>query len=891
MSMNRTVRLGILRIAVVLAVLVSLACLVVPKEVIDKADIVGIGKGLGVGKAEAADVTPGTVDNSTSDMAVMTPSQRKLFYAAGRFWIFYTDGSDLVYKSSSDGLSWSARSASLGASSSGQGTSIYFDGTYAHYARVTNTNNQALYYRRGVPNADGTITWSADEQIAVAAVNGVRYLHPNVSADSSGHALISYHYEKQNGHAGEGPYVTRSGNTDGTWGSAPAGFPYELISDSESEWYTTVHALTSNKIAVTFADYTDIKTINVGTYDGANWNSTQNTESSAQSGSGYSVVAEGDDVHIVLLKESTYEIRYCKYTYSTNTVGPESTVQSPTTSLSFPALAKTSENDLYCFWARSPGTDHVYYRRMVSGVWEADYTDWLTETSLTTNGGVSTFYDQSGSDYIGLAWETGSASPYDVRFAAVSTAFPPNQPANIYPSDRATGLSLTPTLQSSAFFDRDGGDTHGASQWQITGVSGDYASPVFDSAADSLNLVSVLVPPSRLAYSTTYYWHVRYQDSHGDWSAWSSETSFTTAPPPLTAQFSADITVLTVGQSAQFTDSSTGEATSWNWDFGDGSTTTWTVRPHDGKISHVYATEGNYTVSLTIASASGNDVKSRPSYITVCSSPQADFSASATRVLPGEAITFAALSGGGVPPLTYAWEFEGDGVVDSTDPNPTHTYAAAGIYTVSLKLTDSRGNSDTETKTGYIVVGNAIAPDGVSPQGGTIQTADGQIATTFPADAVTGDTTVVIEQVSPSAVAKAPSGFKMGHTCFTIEAADASGKAISAFSRLVTITVKYSEEDMAAARGDPANLVLAYFNEATGKWDILDTTLNRTDQSLSVTTTHFSTWAILARSPSGGLPPWTGMVIGFAAVLAAGMATYLVVKLPAVAPKKPTSRI
>jgi len=96
---------------------------------------------------------------------------------------------------------------------------------------------------------------------------------------------------------------------------------------------------------------------------------------------------------------------------------------------------------------------------------------------------------------------------------------------------------------------------------------------------------------------------------------------------------------------------------------------------------------------------------------------------------------------------------------------------------------------------------------------------------------------------------------------------------------------------MAAARGDPANLVLAYFNEATGKWDILDTTLNRTDQSLSVTTTHFSTWAILARSPSGGLPPWTGMVIGFAAVLAAGMATYLVVKLPAVAPEKPKSSI
>ena len=91
------------------------------------------------------------------------------------------------------------------------------------------------------------------------------------------------------------------------------------------------------------------------------------------------------------------------------------------------------------------------------------------------------------------------------------------------------------------------------------------------------------------------------------------------------------------------------------------------------------------------------------------------------------------------------------------------------------------------------------------------------------------------------------------------------------FARLVAITVKYSDEDVAAAGGDLNDLVLAYYNEATGKWKVDDTTLNRTDRSLSVTTTHFSTWAVLAKTSSDGLASWQWVIIGLAAVLAAGI--------------------
>ncbi|GAA2883569.1 hypothetical protein Acy02nite_07280 [Actinoplanes cyaneus] len=44
-------------------------------------------------------------------------------------------------------------------------------------------------------------------------------------------------------------------------------------------------------------------------------------------------------------------------------------------------------------------------------------------------------------------------------------------------------------------------------------------------------------------------------------------------------------------------------------------------------------------------------------------------------------------------PLRYAWDFDADGRVDSTAPNPVHTYTVNGNYRPVLKVTDSTGRS------------------------------------------------------------------------------------------------------------------------------------------------------------------------------------------------------
>ena len=60
-----------------------------------------------------------------------------------------------------------------------------------------------------------------------------------------------------------------------------------------------------------------------------------------------------------------------------------------------------------------------------------------------------------------------------------------------------------------------------------------------------------------------------------------------------------------------FTDSSTGEISSWSWDFGDGSTST------EQNSSHTYSDKGKYSVSLTVTGSEGSDVETKTNYIDV----------------------------------------------------------------------------------------------------------------------------------------------------------------------------------------------------------------------------------------------------------------------------------
>jgi PKD repeat protein len=81
--------------------------------------------------------------------------------------------------------------------------------------------------------------------------------------------------------------------------------------------------------------------------------------------------------------------------------------------------------------------------------------------------------------------------------------------------------------------------------------------------------------------------------------------------------------------------------------------------------------------------------------------PAANFTATPTSGDKPLQVTFTDQSTGNVS--SWAWDFDNDGTIDSTEQNPSHTYSSAGDYTVSLTII-GQGGKDTEVKENYIHV-------------------------------------------------------------------------------------------------------------------------------------------------------------------------------------------
>jgi gliding motility-associated-like protein len=161
-------------------------------------------------------------------------------------------------------------------------------------------------------------------------------------------------------------------------------------------------------------------------------------------------------------------------------------------------------------------------------------------------------------------------------------------------------------------------------------------------------------------------------------------TSVTVNPKPV-ANFALPNVCLPAG-TANFSSTSTiasGSITGYAWDFGDGNTAA-IANP-----TNTYTTVGPYTVSLTVTSNNGcTDTKSQ-SLTTIYAEPQAAFNAPA-EVCLGTVTNFTDISTAPNSTVTqWAWDF-GDGNT-STARNPTHTYATAGSYVVTLSVTSAIG--------------------------------------------------------------------------------------------------------------------------------------------------------------------------------------------------------
>lgn len=155
-----------------------------------------------------------------------------------------------------------------------------------------------------------------------------------------------------------------------------------------------------------------------------------------------------------------------------------------------------------------------------------------------------------------------------------------------------------------------------------------------------------------------------------------TKTAYIRVFPHSTVNFSsATTTYCSPPQNVTFVNTTTGVGPlSYNWDFGDGGTSTLT------SPTHTYTATGVYTVRLIVTDGNGcSDTLTRVNYITIATL-NADFIPVASGCV-GNTITFYNASG---PHITSAWNF-GDGGTSSTDTG-RHVYTTPGTYTVRLVI-------------------------------------------------------------------------------------------------------------------------------------------------------------------------------------------------------------
>jgi len=166
--------------------------------------------------------------------------------------------------------------------------------------------------------------------------------------------------------------------------------------------------------------------------------------------------------------------------------------------------------------------------------------------------------------------------------------------------------------------------------------------------------------------------------------------------------FEVDTTYGCINLTAEFNDLTTpvGTIVSWLWNFGDGGTSTVQNPSHD------YAGSGGYDVTLTTTDNAGcvntRTINNAVNYIAY---PTPAFTVNTSLGCVGDVFQFTNQSTPDA--VSFTWDF-GDGTT-SNATDPSHSYTAIGVYSVSLTAVNVNGCDSTVTQVALIDIAHPTA--------------------------------------------------------------------------------------------------------------------------------------------------------------------------------------
>jgi PKD repeat protein len=117
---------------------------------------------------------------------------------------------------------------------------------------------------------------------------------------------------------------------------------------------------------------------------------------------------------------------------------------------------------------------------------------------------------------------------------------------------------------------------------------------------------------------------------------------------------------------------------------------------------------GGQELDLTSSAVAQIEYLPDPLTATPPPGPVAAFTGCPTTIAVGESVTFNSSSSSGSP-TGFQWDLDGDGLVDSIDPNPSNVYNTAGTFTVTLTVVNLTG-VDSEVKNNCVTVTSGGSP-------------------------------------------------------------------------------------------------------------------------------------------------------------------------------------
>ena len=236
-----------------------------------------------------------------------------------------------------------------------------------------------------------------------------------------------------------------------------------------------------------------------------------------------------------------------------------------------------------------------------------------------------------------------------------------------------------------------------------------------------------------------------------------------------------------------------------------------TLLKNTGNI-HYYQTKNTVTVTDSVGNVLG----------TVGTDP------SVYAIIPGSTVSYDVSLDKSLPPGTYGVKSE-----------------------ISLEdgtLLDSK-TTTFDVKSSYIPPPQEAGITLTPRNSAVLASSDGRISISFPAGAVITDIPVTLKPFPLNNLPTLPANAKAGGTSFEVDGLS------GILSKDATISVHYSDADLAAAGGDASGLVLARYDQSDSIWTLLKTDVNKDTETLSATTNRFSTWAVMAAAPQDTQTP------------------------------------